>query len=169
MRSLSDHEQECLGLTVAEMKKNIKKKKEESHHWTGVVSTAHFTMIGCHDIPLTEDTSDAWAHIEAAHQEGVLLWDFIFNAKEHELPDSATDIEPHRLSAKVLEDLGYKVTRLRNQADERASLINYQGDAADAPRQPPRHNEKELKEQTRHRKVKYLAKDQFQIILHYLD
>ena len=33
-------------------------------------------------------------------------WEFIFNAKDYELPDAADDLEEFRLSANELEDLG---------------------------------------------------------------
>ena len=79
------------------MRKQMKKKKQMSHHWTGVVSTAHFTIAGCHDILLTEDMTDAWADIEATHQEGVLPWDFTFNAEDYELPESETNLEQFKL------------------------------------------------------------------------
>lgn len=85
------------------MKKQMKKKKQMSHHWTGVVSTAHFTIAGCHDILLTEDMTDAWADIEAAHQEGVLPWEFTFNAEDYQLPESETDLEQFKLPIDDLE------------------------------------------------------------------
>jgi len=79
------------------------------------------------------------------------------------LPDSATNIEQYRLPIEALEELGQNVTRLRDQADERASLIDYQGDAADAPRQPPKRSQRELKEQSKLRIVKHLAKEEAHI------
>ena len=81
----------------------MKEKKQKSHHWTGVVSTAHFTIAGCHDILLTEDMIDAWADIEAAHQEGVLPWKFTFNAEDYQLPESETDLEQFKLPIDDLE------------------------------------------------------------------
>ena len=131
--------------------------------WTGVVNMAHFSVTGCRDNPLSEDVAEAWAEISAAHEDGVPPWDFVFNAKEHELPDSAADIEQYRLPVEALEELGKKATRLRDQADERASLINYQGYADDAPRQPLERSQRELKEQSKLRMVKHLAKEEAHI------
>jgi len=157
--SLSDHGQECFGLTVAEMKKKIKDKKQKSHHWTGVVSTAHFTIAGCHDILLTEDIADAWAHIEATHKEGVLPWDFVFNADDYKLPESETDLEQFRLPIDNLEELGKKVTRLRAQASERSVAIESIGDAADTARLPPELNQLQLEEHAKLQTSKQLAKE----------
>ena len=69
--------------------------------WTGVVNMAHFSVTGCRENSLSEDVAEAWAEISAAHEYGVPPWDFVFNAKEHELPDSATDIEQYRLPPHV--------------------------------------------------------------------
>ena len=129
--SLSENEQECLGLTDAEMKKKIKEKKQKSYHWTGVVSTAHFTIAGCHDILLTEDMTDAWADIEAAHQDGVLPWEFVFDAKEYELPNSVKSLQPYRLTDDELKELGEKVTRLRELFAAKAATIKAYGDVFD--------------------------------------
>ena len=96
-KSLSDHSQEYRELIGAEMKELIKQEKRRNDCWTGIVSTAHFTIAGCHDILLTEDIADAWAHIEATHKEGVLPWDFVFNADDYKLPESETDLEQFRL------------------------------------------------------------------------
>ena len=144
--NLSEIEQEYLGLTDAELKKASKEQKQKHHLWTGVVSTAHFTIAGCHAIHLTEDMDDAWAHIEATHQEGVLPWDFAFNAEDHELPEGETDLEQFRLPIDDLEELGKKVTRLRAQASERAAAIESTGDAADAARLPPELDQHQLTE-----------------------
>ena len=47
--------------------------------------------------------TDAWADIEAAHKEGVLPWDFNFNAEDYELPESETDLEQFKLPIDDLE------------------------------------------------------------------
>ena len=94
-KSLSDHSQEYRELIGAEMKELIKQEKRRNDCWTGIVSTAHFTIAGCHVSHLTEDVDDAWAEIDAIHGEGVPPWEFLFNAAEHELPNSATNIEPY--------------------------------------------------------------------------
>ena len=145
-KSLSDHSQEYRELIGAEMKELIKQEKRRNDCWTGIVSTAHFTIAGCHVSHLTEDVDDAWAEIDAIHGEGVPPWEFLFNAADHELPNSATNIEPYRLTTDELEELGRKVTRLRAQASERAVAIESTGDAADTARLPAELNRQLLNE-----------------------
>ena len=145
-KSLSDHSQEYHDLIGAEIKEKIKQEKRRNDRWTGIVSIAHFTIAGCHVSHLTEDVDDAWAEIDAIHGEGVPPWEFLFNAAEHELPNSATNIELYRLPADELEDLGKKVTRLRAQASERAAAIESTGDAADTARLPAELNRQLLNE-----------------------
>ena len=62
---------------------------------------------------LEDDLTDAWEEIEHVLQGGATPWQYVFNAKDHELPDTANDLEEFRLSANDLELLGKQVTRLR--------------------------------------------------------
>ena len=56
---------------------------------------------------------DAWAEIDSLHHEGVPPWEFIFNAKDHELPDDEDDLDQFRLKRSELKELGRHVTSLR--------------------------------------------------------
>ena len=47
------------------------------------------------------------------HREGVPPWEFIFNAKDHELPDDEDDLDQFRLNRSELKELGKHVTSLR--------------------------------------------------------
>ena len=91
--------------------------------WTGVVSTEYFAAGGCVENNLEEDVVDAWQDIASIRRAGVKPWEFIFNAKDHELPDWIDDLEIYRLSDEELMELGQKVTRLRDQIAERAATI----------------------------------------------
>ena len=88
---------------------------DENKHcrWTGVVSTEHFAIAGCVENNLADDVADAWQEIDSIRRRVAEPWEFLFNAKDHELPDTADDLEEFRLPAGELEDLGRQVTRLR--------------------------------------------------------
>ena len=74
--------------------------------WTGVVSTEYFAAGGCVENNLEEDVVDAWQDIASIRRAGVKPWEFIFNAKDHELPATASDVNDFRLPASELEHLG---------------------------------------------------------------
>ena len=114
---------------------------EHKHcRWTGVVSTEHFVVAGCVENMLEDDLVDAWQEIESIQRDGAEPWEFLFNAKDHELPDSANDIDDFRLSVDELEDLGRQVTRLREQVSQRTAACLSIGDAADVSPIPPKPN-----------------------------
>ena len=96
-KTLSDFGDEYLELIGAERRQQDKDEIDKNYRWTGVVSTAHFTIAGCLEIRLKEDVDDAWAEIEAIHQDGVPPFEFIFDAKDCELPNSVKNLEPYRL------------------------------------------------------------------------
>ena len=96
-----------------------------------------FAAGGCVENNLEEDVVDAWQDIASIRRAGVKPWEFMFNAKDHELPDTADDLEEYRLPAGELEDLGRQVTQLRRQVSQRAAAIKAIGDAADVPHVPP--------------------------------
>ena len=72
---------------------------------------------------------DAWAEIEAIHQDGVPPFEFIFDAKDCELPNSVKSLQPYRLPDDELKELGEKVTRLRELFSAKAAAIKTYGDA----------------------------------------
>ena len=88
--------------------------RDDNKHcrWTGVVSTEHFAIAGCVENNLEDDIVDAWQEMDSMRRDRAEPWEFNFNAKDHELPDDADDLEEFRLPADELEDLGKKVTRL---------------------------------------------------------
>ena len=62
---------------------------------------------------LEDDLLDSWEEINSFRRGDIQPWEFIFNAKDHELPDDANDLEQFRLPANELERLGRDATRLR--------------------------------------------------------
>ena len=62
---------------------------------------------------LADDLADAWEEIKHIRKGGIPNWQFVFNAKDHELPVTANDLDEFRLPANNLELLGKQVTRLR--------------------------------------------------------
>ena len=72
---------------------------------------------------------DAWAEIEAIHQDGVPPFEFVFDAKDCELPNSVKSLEPYRLPDDELKELGEKVTILREIFSAKAATIKTYGDA----------------------------------------
>ena len=130
-KTLSDFGDEYLELIGAERRQQDKDEIDKNYRWTGVVSTAHFTIAGCLEIRLKEDVDDAWADIEAAHQDGVLPWEFVFDAKEYELPNSVKSLQPYRLTDNELKELGEKVTKMRELFAAKAATIKAYGDVFD--------------------------------------
>ena len=91
--------------------------------WTGIVSTEHFAIAGCVENSLEDDLADAWQDIDSLFQSAAKPWKFIFNAKDHELPATASDVNDFRLPASELERLGKQVTQLRELVRHRAEAI----------------------------------------------
>ena len=112
-KALSDLGDDYLRLIGAD--RSIEGFHDDNKHcrWTGVVSTEHFAIAGCVENNLEDDIVDAWQEMDSMHRDRAEPWEFNFNAKDHELPDVADDLEEFRLPADELEDLGRKVTRLR--------------------------------------------------------
>ena len=130
-KALSDLGDDYLRLIGAE-KSNEDVRDDYKHcRWTGVVSTEHFAIAGCVENNLEDDVADAWLEINSMRRDRAEPWEFIFNAKDHELPDATDNLEEFRLTANELEDLGMKVTRLRQQVSQRTAAIKAIGDAAD--------------------------------------
>lgn len=55
--------------------------------WTGVVSTDHFQYSGCLELDVEDDIEQAWKEIDSIKADGKKPWQFVFNAKDHELPN----------------------------------------------------------------------------------
>ena len=81
--------------------------------WTGVLSTDLFRFSGCLELNVEEDVEQAWQEINMMKLDGKPVWQFIFNAKDHELPNAEQDLNKYRLSADELHGLGIHVARLR--------------------------------------------------------
>ena len=110
MNNLGNDYLRLIGATQSDLKKS---PENNTYRWTGVISTAYFQFNGCKENMLADDIEDAWAHIESAHQYGLPPWEFKFYAKDFELPNSTVDTKQFELSNDELEELGKKVTRLR--------------------------------------------------------
>ena len=92
-RSLSALGEDYLDLIGAEREIGDQLNSNNSYSWTGVISTAQFGIAGCYQCRLCDDLDDAWAEIDSLHREGVPPWEFIFNAKDHELPDDEKHLD----------------------------------------------------------------------------
>ena len=85
-------------------------RSNKHFRWTGVVSTEHFSVGGCVENMLEDDHEEAWQEIESIRKSDANDWRFIFNAKDHELAETANDLDDFRLTANELERLGKQVT-----------------------------------------------------------
>ena len=56
---------------------------------------------------------EAWAEIESIPKALIEPWEFIFNAKDHELSNCEDDLNQFRLKKSELKELGKHVTLLR--------------------------------------------------------
>lgn len=111
--SLKRVENDFFALLGASRSNDPETAADKHYRWTGVVSTAHFAFDGCVENTLRDDVADAWDDIESILKSDTEPWQFVWNAKDHELPNSVTDLEQFRLSSEELRDLGESVTRLR--------------------------------------------------------
>ena len=118
-RDLVDIGAEYLQLIGADRQNENSLLENRFAKWTGIVSTEHYAIAGCVENMLEDDLTDAWEEIEHVLQGGTAPWQFVFNAKDHELPATANDLDEFKLSANDLELLGKQVTRLRKQVSER--------------------------------------------------
>ena len=92
-KSLSALGDDYLDLIGAERSISQRINSNNSYSWTGVISTVRFALAGCYKSRLCDDLEDAWAEIDSLHRKGVPPWEFIFNAKDHELPDDEDDLD----------------------------------------------------------------------------
>ena len=136
-KNLSDLGDDYLRLISAGQPSNGAADENKNCRWTGVVATEHFAIAGCVENNLEDDVADAWREIVSIRRDAGEPWEFIFNAKDYELPDAADDLEEFCLPVGELEDLGRQVTRLRQQVSQRTAAIKAIGDAADVPQVPP--------------------------------
>ena len=94
LRDLADN---YIGLLGATRPNDAETDADKNYRWTSVVSTAHFAFAGCVENLLREDVADAWLDIDDLGRQSTEPWKFVWNAKDHELPDSVTDLEQFRL------------------------------------------------------------------------
>ena len=66
---------------------------------------------------VNDDANEAWAQINSLAANSLNSWEFVFNADEHRLPSSETNLNLFRFSDDELFVIGKQVTRLREHVN----------------------------------------------------
>ena len=115
---------------------------DRNYQWTRVVSTEHFRFRGCQMSLVNDDANEAWAEINSLAANSLNSWEFVFNADEHRLPSSETDLNLFRFSDDELLVIGKQVTRLREHVNQRVATIAAYGHAEHVPLIPSELDER---------------------------